>query len=59
MHHRQKKDSPSGTARRLAEILAEVRNLSYENDCRHGRSETSELAPTPRLASTRSAEVTL
>lgn len=37
MHHRQKKDSPSGTARRLAEILAEVRNLSYDNDCRHGR----------------------
>ncbi|MBP82397.1 MAG: 4-hydroxy-tetrahydrodipicolinate reductase [Verrucomicrobiales bacterium] len=37
MHHRQKKDSPSGTARRLAEILAEVRELSYDNDCRHGR----------------------
>jgi 4-hydroxy-tetrahydrodipicolinate reductase len=37
MHHRHKLDSPSGTARRLAEILTEVRNLSYENDCRHGR----------------------
>lgn len=37
MHHRHKKDSPSGTARRLAEILAEARNLSYEKDCRHGR----------------------
>jgi len=36
-HHRLKKDSPSGTARRLAEILAEVRSLSYENDVRHGR----------------------
>jgi len=37
MHHRHKKDAPSGTARRLAEILAEVRNLSYDRDCRHGR----------------------
>lgn len=37
MHHRHKKDSPSGTARRLAEILAEVRGLSYDTDCRHGR----------------------
>lgn len=37
MHHRLKKDSPSGTARRLAEILAEVRELSYDKDVRHGR----------------------
>ena len=37
MHHRLKKDSPSGTARRLAEILAEVRDLSYETDVCHGR----------------------
>ncbi|MDF1655995.1 MAG: 4-hydroxy-tetrahydrodipicolinate reductase [Verrucomicrobiales bacterium] len=37
MHHRHKKDSPSGTARRLAEILAEVRGLSYDDDCKHGR----------------------
>ncbi|MEX1118377.1 MAG: 4-hydroxy-tetrahydrodipicolinate reductase [Terrimicrobiaceae bacterium] len=37
MHHRLKKDAPSGTARRLAEILAEVRELSYERDIRHGR----------------------
>jgi 4-hydroxy-tetrahydrodipicolinate reductase len=37
MHHRMKKDSPSGTAKRLAEILAEVRHLSYQNDTRHGR----------------------
>tara|TARA_R110000850_G_scaffold10259_24_gene36892 strand:+ start:118 stop:822 length:705 start_codon:yes stop_codon:yes gene_type:complete len=37
MHHRHKKDSPSGTARRLAEILVDVRKLSYEDDCRHGR----------------------
>jgi 4-hydroxy-tetrahydrodipicolinate reductase len=37
MHHRLKKDSPSGTARRLAEILSEVRNLQYDTDVRHGR----------------------
>lgn len=37
MHHRLKKDSPSGTARRLAEILAEVRELSYNQDVLHGR----------------------
>jgi 4-hydroxy-tetrahydrodipicolinate reductase len=38
MHHRLKKDAPSGTAKRLAEILAEVRGLSYEGDTRHGRT---------------------
>ncbi len=37
MHHRMKTDSPSGTARTLAEILTEVRELSYEKDMRHGR----------------------
>ena len=37
MHHNKKLDSPSGTARRLAEILCEVENLSYTNDVRHGR----------------------
>lgn len=37
MHHRHKTDAPSGTARRLAEILAEGRQLSYDRDCRHGR----------------------
>jgi 4-hydroxy-tetrahydrodipicolinate reductase len=37
MHHNLKKDSPSGTARRLAEILAEVRGLDYDRDVRHGR----------------------
>ena len=37
MHHRHKKDSPSGTARRLAEILAEARQVSYDKDTRHGR----------------------
>ncbi|MCB1062003.1 MAG: 4-hydroxy-tetrahydrodipicolinate reductase [Verrucomicrobiae bacterium] len=37
MHHRHKKDAPSGTARRLAEILAEVSGVSYDTDTRHGR----------------------
>ncbi len=38
MHHRLKKDAPSGTAKRLAEILADVRDLSYNEDVRHGRA---------------------
>ena len=37
MHHRLKKDAPSGTAKRLVEILAEVRALEYNKDARHGR----------------------
>ena len=37
MHHRLKKDAPSGTAKKLAEILAEARQLSYKDDTRHGR----------------------
>jgi 4-hydroxy-tetrahydrodipicolinate reductase len=37
MHHRLKKDAPSGTAKRLGEILAEVRAVSYKDDVRHGR----------------------
>lgn len=37
MHHRHKTDAPSGTARRLGEILAEATGLSYADDTRHGR----------------------
>src|SRR2546426_2514432 len=37
MHHRTKKDAPSGTAATLAEILAEVRNQQPGNVLRHGR----------------------
>ena len=36
VHHRLKKDAPSGTARRLAEILAEARGLDYGADACHG-----------------------
>jgi 4-hydroxy-tetrahydrodipicolinate reductase len=37
MHHRLKRDAPSGTARTLAEILAEVRKVQLEKVARHGR----------------------
>jgi 4-hydroxy-tetrahydrodipicolinate reductase len=37
MHHRLKKDAPSGTSKSLAEILAAVRKLSLEKSARHGR----------------------
>ncbi|MFH1067088.1 MAG: 4-hydroxy-tetrahydrodipicolinate reductase [bacterium] len=37
MHHRMKKDAPSGTAKTLAEILCEVQGRSYADDVRHGR----------------------
>jgi 4-hydroxy-tetrahydrodipicolinate reductase len=37
MHHRLKKDAPSGTAKSLAEILAEVRNQQLPKVARHGR----------------------
>jgi 4-hydroxy-tetrahydrodipicolinate reductase len=37
MHHRLKKDAPSGTAKSLAEILAEVRQQKLEEVARHGR----------------------
>ena len=37
MHHNQKKDAPSGTAARLAEVICEARDWSYEEDVRHGR----------------------
>lgn len=37
VHHRLKKDAPSGTARRLVEVLDEAYGLNYEKDTRHGR----------------------
>jgi 4-hydroxy-tetrahydrodipicolinate reductase len=37
MHHRLKKDAPSGTAKSLAEILAEVRQVQLNVVARHGR----------------------
>jgi 4-hydroxy-tetrahydrodipicolinate reductase len=37
MHHRTKKDAPSGTAATLAEILADVRKQQLNKVLRHGR----------------------
>ena len=37
MHHRLKRDAPSGTAKTLAEILADVRKLHLADAARHGR----------------------
>jgi len=37
MHHRLKKDAPSGTAATLAEILADARQLQLQDALRHGR----------------------
>ena len=38
MHHRLKRDAPSGTAKTLAEILADVRKLHLAEAARHGRA---------------------
>lgn len=38
MHHRLKKDAPSGTAKTLAEILADVRRQKLAEVARHGRA---------------------
>lgn len=37
MHHRFKKDAPSGTAKKLAGILGETRNADPAKNLRHGR----------------------
>jgi 4-hydroxy-tetrahydrodipicolinate reductase len=37
MHHRFKKDAPSGTARTLAQILADARRQQLDKSLRHGR----------------------
>jgi 4-hydroxy-tetrahydrodipicolinate reductase len=36
-HHRLKKDAPSGTAKKLAEILCEARKVDYTKNVVHGR----------------------
>jgi 4-hydroxy-tetrahydrodipicolinate reductase len=38
MHHRLKRDAPSGTAKTLAEILAAVRKQQFDRVARYGRS---------------------
>lgn len=49
MHHRLKKDAPSGTAKKLAEILCEVRNLDYERNVAHGREGMPGERPTAQI----------
>ena len=47
MHHRHKKDAPSGTATTLLEILADVRKVQLAEALRHGRKGiTGERTPT-------------
>jgi len=38
MHHRKKVDAPSGTAVRLAEVVAEAKSFDPESEIVHGRS---------------------
>jgi len=45
MHHRMKMDAPSGTAKALAQILAEVRKQHLDKVARHGRLGIGERAP--------------
>lgn len=49
MHHRLKKDAPSGTARKLGDILREVRNkqidIGEHAHCRYGREGMSQRTP--------------
>jgi 4-hydroxy-tetrahydrodipicolinate reductase len=45
MHHRHKIDAPSGTARRLLDILNEETKTSYQDDVTHGR--VGNIGPRP------------
>ena len=48
-HHRLKKDAPSGTAKRLAELLCTVRGLQYDRDVAHGREGIGGERPTQQI----------
>jgi 4-hydroxy-tetrahydrodipicolinate reductase len=48
-HHNQKKDSPSGTAVRLAERAAEALGLDYAKDTAHGREGMVGARPRPEI----------
>ena len=50
MHHRLKKDAPSGTADRLLEILKQSRNLTDEH-LAHGRSGITGERPAKQIGS--------
>ncbi len=47
-HHRFKKDSPSGTAKRLGEIVAESLGVSYDDSVQNGRSGLAQSTRPPR-----------
>jgi 4-hydroxy-tetrahydrodipicolinate reductase len=49
IHHNQKKDSPSGTARRLAECAAEALGLTYGEHVQHGREGMVGVRPRPEI----------
>lgn len=49
MHHNQKKDSPSGTAVRLAERAAAALELSYQQHVTHGREGMIGARPKPEI----------
>jgi 4-hydroxy-tetrahydrodipicolinate reductase len=45
MHHRMKKDAPSGTAKKLAEILSKIRKVAPDDSVRYGRKGVGERLP--------------
>lgn len=48
-HHRGKKDSPSGTAKRLAELIAEAHKLSLEKVAMYGRKGIADSRPPSQI----------
>ena len=48
-HHRLKKDAPSGTAKKLAEILGEARKLDLEKNVAYGREGLIGERPTTEI----------
>ena len=48
-HHHGKKDSPSGTAKRLAELIAEAHKLSLDKIAVYGRKGTAESRPASQI----------
>jgi 4-hydroxy-tetrahydrodipicolinate reductase len=49
VHHRMKKDAPSGTAKRLAEILGDARDLSDPSNITHGREGLTGERPSAQI----------
>lgn len=49
VHHRMKKDAPSGTALKLLEILAEARGRNLKNDVIYGREGETGVRPKGKI----------